>query len=57
MINYKFIDEEIKCTTAYILACHKIIPPSYFNHNSLIKDEKNGSTIAMTLSWKGILPL
>jgi hypothetical protein len=57
MINYKFTDGENKCTTAYILACCKIIPPDYFNHDPLIKDENCGRTIAMTLSWEGILPL
>jgi len=55
-INYKFTDGEDKCTTAFILAAYKAIPPEYFEHDPIIKDEKFGMTVAHELACKGIIP-
>jgi len=30
IIDYNFSDGRDKCTTAYILAVYKVIPPKYF---------------------------
>ena len=42
-------------TTAMLIANEGKIPSKHWNHNSLIKDDC-GYTVAMYLSYKGIIP-
>jgi len=49
-LNYILNYEKDIVTTAMVLATYKIIPPTYFEHDPLIKDTKYDMTVAMALA-------